>query len=220
MRQFDWEPKRPPEGYFQILRGQKRDAIEREWKLYKDEKSLHRNRAQWGINAARKAEFVSEVMASLPPMPETTPPAPILTSEILKQEVQERKAAREAAKSGAEERRAALLEQARDLVAHKELKRQATLDHLHSLQCDKDSPEVQEQIRLQNARELVAAWDSQRRVKDETQRLQQATLQVPSECNHKKKDLDACDEGKTESKGRAGLKLLESDHHGSRGSCP
>ena len=119
MTYFGWERKKPPLGLTRILQAQRNEGRERDLRQYVENNRKLIIRNQWEASAVRsqpiRGHFNSEATNERPPRP--------LVSDILKQEAEEKKAAKLLAKENARKRREQLLEKAKEYMANSHLEK-------------------------------------------------------------------------------------------------
>lgn len=132
MTKFDWEKRTKPHGWFQIQRNQEKELHLQELHRCNKADKLAKERAQWETSSSTKANFIRETLEnfdskssggifdvqSKDTMP-THANDKISAEDQIKKEEREKKEAKEGLKAQANERRAALLQHARNIMQNK-----------------------------------------------------------------------------------------------------
>lgn len=166
MTRFDWEPRPQPRGLVEIQRTQKREESNQKLREFTAEAASQKLRSQWEVTSQNKAEYVAQTLASSSETSGPTKgtsssqPRPLVADE-LRREVEEKKAAREAEKAAAARRREVLLQQAAEMAATLEAKRNEKVNEATRKAVLNDSFEIQDYTRASQARQQAAVWNQQ-----------------------------------------------------------
>ena len=160
---FDWERRSTPEGLLQIARNQKRADQDRELNQFTAQHASLKFKSQW---ESKQILVTSNTNTTHAPS-DALPKAPrALVVDELRREEQEKRDARLAQKTGAFQRREALLQQALAGKLHS-ASDQFKTENPHGIK--DDYPELRDHVRAASSKKLVTEWDQQ--VKERNERL-------------------------------------------------
>jgi hypothetical protein len=132
---FDWgQRKKPPLGLTRILQAQRNDGRERDLRQYVENNKMMMVRSQWETSTRGRTISGLHQLSQLdsnPTLTDEPPPRP-LVADILKQEDEERRAAKLLEKENARKRHEELLQKAKELLVKSQLEKVALREKLEA----------------------------------------------------------------------------------------